>query len=93
MHALATILATLLLLGCGRGELTGDGTVDTQEPVTTSTQDLSGHYVFGPMVGQGFAGTPGRLASMTIKTDGTFDDTNAQVDALVAALKDGKLRS
>lgn len=34
-----------------------------------------------------------KKAAFVIKTDGTFDDTNAQVDALVAALKEGKLRS
>jgi dephospho-CoA kinase len=34
-----------------------------------------------------------KKATYVIKTDGTFDDTNAQVDALVAALRDGKLKS
>ena len=34
-----------------------------------------------------------KKATYVIKTDGTFDDTNAQIDALVAALRDGKLKS
>jgi dephospho-CoA kinase len=34
-----------------------------------------------------------KKASHVIKTDGTFDETNAQVDALIASLKDGKSRS
>jgi dephospho-CoA kinase len=34
-----------------------------------------------------------KKASHVIKTDGTFDETNAQVDALIATLKDGKSRS
>jgi len=34
-----------------------------------------------------------KRATYVIKTDGTFDDTNAQIDALVAALRDGKLKS
>lgn len=34
-----------------------------------------------------------KKAAYVIKTDGTFDDTNAQIDALVAALRDGKLKS
>ncbi len=34
-----------------------------------------------------------KKAGYVIKTDGTFDDTDAQIKALVAALKDGKLRA
>ena len=34
-----------------------------------------------------------KKATYVIKTDGTFDDTNAQVDALVSALRDGKLKA
>jgi dephospho-CoA kinase len=34
-----------------------------------------------------------KKATHVIKTDGTFEDTNAQVDALIATLRDGKSRS
>jgi dephospho-CoA kinase len=34
-----------------------------------------------------------KKATYVIKTDGTFDDTNAQVDALIAKLRDTKSRS
>lgn len=34
-----------------------------------------------------------KKATHIIRTDGTFDETNAQVDALIAALKDTKSRS
>jgi dephospho-CoA kinase len=34
-----------------------------------------------------------KKAAYVIKTDGTFDDTDKQIDALIVALRDGKLRS
>ncbi len=56
----------IALAGCGRGELTDEpGPVEQQ-------QSLVGTYEFGPMVEQGFAGTPHRLATLHVEADGTF---------------------
>lgn len=62
----------LALSACGRDELldgTGEGDLvqrQQQQPL------IVGSYEFGPMVAQGFAGTPGRLATMRVNADGSL---------------------
>ena len=68
-----------MLMGCGRsGPFDGpgsDGTTGTGTTPGSQQQplELTGRYVFGPMVGKGFAGTPGRLADLEVTADGKFD--------------------
>lgn len=73
MRTLLLCSALVVITACGRevaGEFDENGNlVARQEAQATA---LVGTYEFGNIVEQGFAGTPGRLATLRVNADGTF---------------------
>lgn len=67
------LLSALLFVACGRdlaGELDENGNTVVKQGAQATA--LVGTYEFGNIVEQGFAGTPGRLATLRVNADGTF---------------------
>ncbi|MGV3619522.1 MAG: hypothetical protein ACO1OB_01825 [Archangium sp.] len=67
------LLSALLFVACGRDVADQfDENGNLVEKQQTQTTALVGTYEFGNIVQQGFAGTPGRLATMRVNADGTI---------------------
>lgn len=73
MRSLLLVAVSVVSFGCGRG-LDFSEQVEShrcaESPTTAARLELAGRYEFGKQVQQGFAGTWGTLASMTLEPDG-----------------------